>query len=287
MEDFIERFQNDGFCVIDNFLTSEDINLIKKECEEIVQRMSLSDHLAIFSTREHQINLRDDYFINSGDKIRFFFEEKAVNDKGELQVEKHLALNKIGHALHFFSPILRKVTHSDKVKSIMRRLNYEDPVIMQSMYIFKQPFIGGEVTPHQDGSYLYTEPMRLVGFWIALDNASAENGCLHFIPGSHKNGLYQNYRLVRQSLSSGTKLIYEGEKPNYDPNKFVEVPVRKGSLVLIDGLVVHRSDENRSSQSRHAYAFHLFDAGISKWSNLNWLQVSSSDTFTHLYNFPA
>lgn len=51
----ILKFQNDGFCVIDNFLTCEEISLIKKECEEIVKGMNLSDHLSIFSTREHQL----------------------------------------------------------------------------------------------------------------------------------------------------------------------------------------------------------------------------------------
>ena len=52
------------------------------------------------------------------------------------------------------------------------------------MYIFKQPRIGDKVIPHQDGSYLYTEPLKVVGIWIALEDCTLENGCLQFIPGS-------------------------------------------------------------------------------------------------------
>ena len=56
------------------------------------------------------------------------------------------------------------------------------------MYIFKQPFIGGKVAPHQDATYLHTEPKpnKIVGIWIALEDCTLENGCLSFIPGSQK-----------------------------------------------------------------------------------------------------
>mgnify|MGYP005993194937 CR=1 FL=1 len=50
-------------------------------------------------------------------------------------------------------------------------------------YIFKQPNIGGEVTPHQDGTFLYTEPQSVLGFWWPLDACSLSNGCLWAVPG--------------------------------------------------------------------------------------------------------
>ena len=54
------------------------------------------------------------------------------------------------------------------------------------MYIFKQPNIGGEVTCHQDSTFLYTEPIDIVGLWFALEDATIENGCLWAIPGGHR-----------------------------------------------------------------------------------------------------
>lgn len=45
------------------------------------------------------------------------------------------------------------------------------------------------VTPHQDATFLHTEPITITGFWIPTEDATLENGCLWFIKGSHKNGL--------------------------------------------------------------------------------------------------
>ena len=57
------------------------------------------------------------------------------------------------------------------------------------MYIFKQPKIGGEVVCHQDSTFLYTKPESAVGFWVALEDATIENGCLLVAKGSHKGPL--------------------------------------------------------------------------------------------------
>ena len=74
------------------------------------------------------------------------------------------------------------------LQEMVQSLGMVSPALIQSMYIFKNPRIGGEVTTHQDHSFLFTSPMKLTGIWIALHDATLENGCLHFIPGSHKTG---------------------------------------------------------------------------------------------------
>ena len=84
----------------------------------------------------------DEYFLESGDKIRYFFEADAFDEAGELQMDKHKSLNKIGHALHWINPVFRKVSFSQKVQYISRCLGLRDPAIVQGMYIFKQPGIG-------------------------------------------------------------------------------------------------------------------------------------------------
>lgn len=143
----------------------------------------------------------DQYFLTSTDKIRPFLEEQAIeyltNAKefnsdeltdatGKKKILKKNIFNKIGHALHALNPEFKEVTFSDKVKSVFKSVGYKKPIVCQSMYIFKQPFIGGEVTIHQDGSYLHVEPLRVCGIWIALEDCTLDNGCLSFIPGSNK-----------------------------------------------------------------------------------------------------
>jgi phytanoyl-CoA hydroxylase len=88
------------------------------------------------------------------------------------------------------------------IVAILRSLGYIAPVVPQSMYIFKQPGIGGEVCPHQDGTYLYTEPQSVVGLWWALEDCTVDNGCLWGVPGSHLTTPIQQ-RFVRTKPYEG------------------------------------------------------------------------------------
>lgn len=88
----------------------------------------------------------DMYFLSSTDKIRPFLEHRAKEVLKEKNAnEKPKAIfNKIGHALHALNPVFKTITFDDKVKQIFHSLSFNKPIVCQSMYIFKQPFIGGE-----------------------------------------------------------------------------------------------------------------------------------------------
>lgn len=267
--------------MLEDFVSDDEVAAMRKECYNMIEEMDPAEHQTKFSTTTQ--NYRNDYFINSADKIGYFFEEDALNDKGELLVDKQRSLNKVGHALHVLCPSFKKVTFGSHVKELMRRLDYKDPVVFQSMCIFKQPGIGGAVVPHQDATFLWTEPLRLMGLWIALEDTTVNNGCLSFIPGSHKDGLHGNRRMVRSSSSEGPTTMFRGEETKYDNEKFVSVPVKKGSAILIDGLVVHKSEHNFSEKSRHIYTFHVYDKGVATYSEENWLQPTDVNTFCSIY----
>lgn len=239
-----------------------------------------------FSTQEDE-QLRTqgntDYFLSSGDKIRFFFEKGVFDKKGNFLVPPENSINKIGHALHAHDPVFRSITHSPKVQALVRSLGLQMPVVVQSMYIFKQPHFGGEVTPHQDATFLYTEPLgRVLGVWIAMEDAMLENGCLWFIPGSHTSGVSR--RMIRAPEGSRPGTSFLGSEPAWDNNLFVPLPVKRGGLVLIHGEVVHKSEQNLSDHSREAYTFHLMEAaGGTVWSPGNWLQPTAELPFPPLY----
>uniref|UniRef100_A0A8C4QFK7 Phytanoyl-CoA dioxygenase domain-containing protein 1 n=1 Tax=Eptatretus burgeri TaxID=7764 RepID=A0A8C4QFK7_EPTBU len=223
----------------------------------------------------------NDYFLSSGDKIRFFFEKEVFTKEGDFIIPKERAVNKIGHALHALDPVFKEITHSLKIKDTAKALQINKPVVVQSMYIFKQPGIGGEVTPHQDATFLHTEPMQCItGFWFAVEDATEENGCLQFIPGSHRNEITR--RLVRSLPTEYPKTKFLGQERDYLDEEFVKLPAIKGSLVIFDGRVVHKSNMNTSNRSRQAYVFHIMDSQDCMWSKDNWMQPSVALPFPAL-----
>ena len=268
-EQQIAQYIDTGFLVLEDFASESDCDNLRARAQKLVQEFDPAEVVSIFTTRE-QNRIADEYFLTSGDKIRFFFEENAFNEDGTLRYEKEKSINKIGHALHDLDPVFDRFSRSRDVKELAAALGFEDSLLLQSMYIFKQPNIGGEVTCHQDGTFLYTEPIDIVGLWFALEDATIENGCLWAIPGEHRRGLKS--RWVRSRDGGMEFEIYDKEP--WPENELVPLEVKKGSLILLHGLLPHRSFENRSPHSRHAYTLHLIRAGA-KYPSDNWLQRSA------------
>jgi len=269
-EQQIAPYMDTGFLVLEDFASEGDCDRLRERANELVQEFDPAEVVSIFTTRE-QNRIADDYFLTSGDKIRFFFEENAFNEDGTLKYEKEKSINKIGHALHDLDPVFDHFSRSQNIKELATALGFKDPLLLQSMYIFKQPNIGGEVTCHQDSTFLYTEPIDIVGLWFALEEATIENGCLWAIPGGHRRGLKSRWM---RSRNGGMEFeIYDNEP--WPENELVPLEVKKGSLILLHGLLPHRSFENRSANSRHAYTLHLIHAGA-KYPGDNWLQRSAA-----------
>ena len=269
----LAEYERDGFLVLEKFVDPVACNRLRSRAEELVREFDPAGVMSIFSTHE-QTRTSDDYFLESGDKIRFFFEEKAFNSDGSLRQSKAQSINKIGHALHDLDPIFDQFSRLPAIEQLVSDLGIEEPLLLQSMYIFKQPNIGGEVTCHQDATFLYTEPLRMVGLWFALEDAGVENGCLWVIPGGHKLGLKS--RFVRAE-GGGTRFEVFDDSP-WPEERLKPYEAKKGSLIVLDPLLPHLSRENLSPKSRQAYTLHIMDASVD-YPNSNWLQRSPEFPF--------
>lgn len=264
--DELASYERDGFLVLPDFVSQESCDALRARAEELVRDFDPAGIVSIFSTRQ-QTRSSDDYFLGSGDKIRFFFEENAFNPDGTLRQSKEQSINKIGHALHDLDLVFDQFSRTGAIQNVVSSLGVNEPLLLQSMYIFKQPRIGGEVTCHQDATFLFTEPMSTVGLWFALEDATIENGCLWAIPGGHKLGLKS---LFQRAAKGGTRFEVFDDSPWPEEN-VIPLEVKKGTLIGLHPLLPHLSRENRSPKSRHAYTLHVIDAA-SDYPAENWLQ---------------
>ncbi|HEY1129769.1 MAG TPA: phytanoyl-CoA dioxygenase family protein [Roseateles sp.] len=264
-------YAEQGYLVIPGFKSAADIAALRRRALEVVDAFDPGEQRPVFTTEEQQRHV-DDYFLDSGDGVRCFFEEEAFDAEGRLRVPKELAINKIGHAMHDLDPVFSAFSKGEALRGVAAGLGLARPQVWQSMFIFKQPGIGGEVRWHQDASFFESDPITVTTFWFALEDATLQNGCLWTEPGGHRGsrGVLRE-RFVREGRKAWMEQLDATPWPAADSAHAVALEVEAGSLVVFHGLLPHYSAANRSDKSRHAYTLHVTD-GASRYSPRNWLQ---------------
>ncbi|MEQ8814027.1 MAG: phytanoyl-CoA dioxygenase family protein [Thalassobaculum sp.] len=268
----LASWDRDGVLVLEDAVPDADCDALIERSRAIVDTWDPAEGAAVFSTTAPK-HAADRWFRDSGDKIRVFLEAGAVDAGGALTRPKRAAVNKLGHAMHDLDPVFERVSRRPTLAALAHGLGLADPLLVQSMVIWKPPAVGGEVTCHQDATFLVTEPESVVGFWLALEDADESNGCLYAIPGGHRGPLRQLFREVDGALVAETL-----DPAPFDDAAAVPLPARKGTLVVLHGRLPHGSAPNTSDRSRMAYTLHMVD-GTARWHPGNWLRRSPGMPF--------
>lgn len=265
----LSRFRQEGFLVLPGFVDAERCLELRRRALELArEHVPPPDKATIFTADGDALHASDEYFLNSGEAIRCFFEKGAFDAEGRLRADAALCLNKLGHAMHDLDPVFGGFSRTPELAALASDIGMREPLLLQSMYIFKQARIGGEVACHTDHSYLWTEPASVVGFWFAIDDATTENGCMWALPGGHRLPVKARSRL--NASRTATVMDVFDETP-YPDTGLVALEASRGTLVLLDGALPHRSGPNLSDKPRHAYTIHAID-GIARYLPDNWLQ---------------
>jgi phytanoyl-CoA hydroxylase len=201
-EDAARIFRRDGVAVLPNFASRGEVGEMKDRMAVLAAAFAASGAEAtVFRTDAGQesAQARARLFFESADGVACFSEEGSGEGSGD-------AWNKCGHGLHLADDAFGAYATSPRVRGLLAALGFSAParrprardvitrsarapggaggatraraqVLPQSMYIFKAARVGGPVTPHQDATFLRTAPRQtVVGLWLALDDATADNG---------------------------------------------------------------------------------------------------------------
>ncbi|MBI5094807.1 MAG: phytanoyl-CoA dioxygenase family protein, partial [Candidatus Hydrogenedentes bacterium] len=148
------------------------------------------------------------------------------------------------HQPHYISPVMLDFVKHKGMAEIMSRIIAPNVKCMQSMLFVKPPGFQGQAW-HQDEIYIPTRDRSLCGGWIAIDDATIENGCLWVIPGSHRTG----YMYPQKLHGNPDEFDISQESYGFDTSAEIPVEVKAGTVVFFNGYLLHRSAKNRSKSS--------------------------------------
>ena len=142
-----------------------------------------------------------------------------------------------------------KYCFNNEILNIIEQLIGKNFALWNSSF-FAKPAFNGYATPwHQDGQYWPIKPLATCSVWLAIDEATSENGCLRFIKGSHKEKILKKHKLNK---SKNLTLNQEILKSEYIEKNSIDLILKRGQISLHDIYMVHGSEENESPNSRRA-----------------------------------
>jgi len=229
-----EQWERDGFLVMPNVVSQPDIRALREETAKVCR----GERGKVMGLKELDKSL-------SSDEV----------------VRQYLAI----HFPHKLSPLMKSMVSYPSLVSTLREIIGANVKCMQSMLFIKHSGKPGQAW-HQDEYYIPTRDRSLVGAWIAMDDATIQNGCMWMIPGSHKHGvLWETRAHSSDEFDEGTETYntpydtdtsVQGGKPNSIPCE-----VKAGGVVFFHGHILHRSLKNRSQSSfRRALVMHYCSA---------------------------
>lgn len=187
------------------------------------------------------------------------------------------------HQPHFASSLIKRYTEHPGVVDILSQIvgahlrEFWDHSVkcMQSMFFVKPPGKPGQAW-HQDEIYIPTRDRSLCGAWIAVDDATIDNGCLWVLPGSHKAGKLYPQRDHNQP----GYFDFAAESHGFDDTNEIPVEVKAGSVVFFNGYLLHRSKPNKSQGYRRVLVNHY----CSGQTFLPWGQTENGESIATFDN---
>jgi phytanoyl-CoA hydroxylase len=219
-----ERFERDGFLAYGPIISDEELEEVRERIDAIADGET--------NVPDDRIRLELDYLEGRLPGIR----------------RRDAVWQMLGLAAH--DDVIGRLVRHPRILDAVASLLGPDVKYYGDQVLMKPARHGSAVNWHQDSYYWPIEPKSLVTCWLALDDATLENGCMCFIPGSHREGLREHTRHDQRTLK------VEG----VDESRVVPVPLPAGGCEFHHSLTLHATSENKTPYRRRAIAMSYMSA---------------------------
>lgn len=181
------------------------------------------------------------------------------------------------HQPHKVSPVMHRYLAHRTIVDVLTRIISPNVKAMQSMLFIKAAGKPGQAW-HQDEDYIPTRDRSLTGVWIAMDDATVENGCLWVIPGSQRHGVLWPLKWHGDRRFDCAQEAYDFPFRDEDA---IPVEVKAGAMVFFNGYLLHRSLPNHAKAGfRRALVNHYMSAeSLLPWNQLKEGQSAAQADF--------
>lgn len=243
----VHRFQEKGYLAWNNVLSEDEVAEARKGLSQIIEEHAFNEDRSLFRPSKNGGNAS----FKSRSTNMFFETEAGYQPSPEQRQDIELKVRK----LMWFekdAPIFQEIAFKHpKIRQVLSAILGEGFTMFQSMALLKPPFLGSEKPWHQDNAYFSVTPLdAIVGIWIALDPATAENGCMHVLEGAHKTGA------LRHHHDKDCEIMED----RLDPSAAVPVELKPGGVLFFYGMLPHQTPPNASPDRRRALQFHYHAA---------------------------
>lgn len=219
-EQFLQ-YQQQGYVVVEDVLSESDVASVKSRLRDYTQGERAAGFDRMFEPAAERNNID---FEHEGEPVRKF---EGVGMVREDRVFSDLA-------------------HHEGIVSIVSQLLGSNMKLLRSAAMMKPPEIGSEKSVHQDAAYYPIRPMDHVTVWIALDDATTQNGCMQVVPGAHTDGL-----LRHETVEYDTDIELTADE--YGEDAVRTLPMESGSALFQHCLLPHYTEANTTDDWRRAF----------------------------------
>lgn len=246
----VATFKDQGFLAFNNVFSPEEVEESRQRISRLIRDVSNDPTAKHHANRNHQelqpAQGRFGVQFEPGVKL-----DDLSDEEKELSVRKLMWYCEVDP---YFGDLS---TNHPRIQTILRQLLGSIPTLFQDMALIKPPKIGTIKPWHQDNAYFSMLPLdAVIGVWIALDDATIENGCMHVIPGGHAAGAKRHFHGRDCEIVSS----------QIDEAKALPIEIQAGGALFFYGMLPHQTPPNHSSDRRRALQWHYHAAHARKVS---------------------